>query len=191
MLIVLDIDIEAIVEALIDTDDIFAYVCGLDPATRQALQQDALSHVVHEIQSDTVEGEEGRFYVELLDALGKADSIQKKWRQPTPPKTIGDFCTANHISRTTTFVELVAKADSNEKNLKGDDLTRMQKRIYRYCDLKKHIKPKPPLASEKNFAKLLKKVMSAKDPRRYASMDVRDVMWIPFRLDEPDALGEG
>jgi hypothetical protein len=191
MMIVLDIDIEPVIEALIDTDDIFAYVCGLDPATRQALQQDALSHVVYEMQCDTLEGKEGRFYVELLETLREAESIQKKWRQPIPPKTIGDFCRANGMSRTTTFVELLAKADPNDKNLKGDAVTRMQKRIDRYCDIKDHIKPKPPLPSERAFAEFLKQVMSAKDPKRYGSIDIRDIMWIPFRPDEPDALGEG
>jgi hypothetical protein len=70
---ILSIDLEPVIEALTDADDLLAVLTTVDAATRLGLRQDALSMLAHLEQVEELQTDEGRFYWEILTTIENFD----------------------------------------------------------------------------------------------------------------------
>jgi hypothetical protein len=95
------------------------------------------------------------------------------FRMPNPHETITKFCKHNHLHHSTSFVNLISPQDD------GVVCMTTQRRILRLIQFPDLKKLKAPNRSQRSFAELLCAKMRTHDPKRYASMSVDDLLWLP------------
>ncbi len=95
------------------------------------------------------------------------------FRSPNPHETIKKICKQNHLPHSTSFVNLIAPQPD------GMVCMSTQRKIIRLIEFPNIKKLEAPNKSQRDFAELLCEKMRAHDPKRYGSLPVDHLLWLP------------